>query len=87
MNLPDSDRKLFIKLHHSLLVYVNNKYKLLENLNHSNSKDLLRKDLEDIEKIKEKLYSDPTRSILLSRRIPRTFPRRSWRSYQTGGTL
>ncbi len=68
MNLPDSDRNLFIKLHHLLLVYVNNKYKLLENLNHSNSKDLLRKDLEDIEKIKEKLYSDPTRSILRGER-------------------
>lgn len=58
MNLQDSDRKLFLKLYHSLLIYVNNKHKILENLHHP--RDLFRKDLEDIEKLKEKLYSDPS---------------------------
>lgn len=57
MNLPDSDRKLFLKLFRSLLVYANNKIKIMEGL--QRPEDLFRKDLEDIEKLKEKLYSKP----------------------------
>jgi len=88
MNLPDGDRKLFIKLHHSLLIYVNNKYKLLENLHHP--KDLLRKDLEDIEKIKEKLYSDPSQIDSFVQENPENFSEEeleiisSWRHFVKG---
>lgn len=58
MNLQDSDKNLFLKLYNPLLVYVNNKHKTLENLRHP--QDLSRKDLEEIERLKEKLYSDPS---------------------------
>ena len=82
MNLQDSDRELFLKLYHSLLIYVNNKHKIFENL--QNPKDLFEKDLEDIEKLKDKLYSDPSQ---IDSFVLRTFPRRDWRSYRAGGTL
>jgi hypothetical protein len=88
MNLPDADRKLFLKLYHPLLIYVNKKYKILKNLNHP--KDLSGKDLEDIEKLKEKLYSQPDLIDSYIRENPEGFSAEeqeiisSWRHFVKG---
>ncbi len=87
MNLPDDDRRLFLKLYHSLLLYVNNKHKILKDF--QSPEDLFKEALEDIEKLKEKLYSEPDqispiRSIHLCGRILRAFQQKSWRSYPAG---
>jgi len=57
MNLPDNERRQFLRLYNSLLVYVNNKYKIVQNLSHY--KDIFDQDPEEIERLKERLYSDP----------------------------
>ena len=57
MNLPDNERRLFLKLYNSLLVFVNNKYKIIEVLTRPD--EIFDQAPEDIERLKEKLYSDP----------------------------
>lgn len=57
MNLPDNERRQFLRLYNSLLVYVNNKYKIVQNLSHH--KDIFDQDPEEVERLKERLYSDP----------------------------
>jgi hypothetical protein len=57
MALPFSDGKHFIRLYHSLLVYINNKHKVLEGLHHPD--DFFKLSPEDILKLKDKLYAAP----------------------------
>jgi hypothetical protein len=57
MNLPESDVRLFFRLYHSLLLYVNNRYKILEGLHRPS--DLHKLDPEDLKKLKDRLYGTP----------------------------
>jgi hypothetical protein len=57
MNISESDVKLFYRLYHSLLLYVNNRYKILEGLH--KPADLHKLNLDDLEKLKDKLYGSP----------------------------
>lgn len=57
MNIPECDRKLFFHLYHSLLLFINKTNEILEEL-HSPD-DIFKLDLEDIQKIKDNLYTNP----------------------------
>jgi hypothetical protein len=57
MNLPESDVRLFFRLYHSLLLYVNNRYKILEGLHRPS--DLHKLGPEDLKKLKDRLYGTP----------------------------
>lgn len=57
MNLPESDVGLFFRLYHSLLLYVNNRHKILEGLHRPN--DLHKLNLDDLQKLKVRLHSSP----------------------------
>jgi len=57
MNLPESDVRLFFRLYHSLLLYVNSRYKILEGLHRPS--DLHELNPEDLKNLKDRLYSSP----------------------------
>ncbi|MHB8117250.1 MAG: hypothetical protein ACYDHX_00745 [Methanothrix sp.] len=57
MNLPESDVRLFFRLYHSLLLYVNNRYKILDGLHRP--VDLHKLNPEDLRKLKDILYGTP----------------------------
>jgi len=57
MRLSNANVDLFYKLFHSLLAYTNNKYKILAGL--STPADIKKFYLQDLYKIREKLYSQP----------------------------
>jgi hypothetical protein len=57
MNLSESDVKLFYRLYHSLLLYVNNSYKIFEGLH--KPAELHKFNLDDLQKLKDKLYGSP----------------------------
>ncbi len=57
MNISPADVKLFYKLHYPLLIYVNKKFKILKGLSSPN--DLKKFTLEEISRIREKLYNHP----------------------------
>lgn len=88
MNLPDDDRRLFLELYHSLLLYVNNKHKILKDF--QRPEDLFKEALEDIEKLKEKLYSKPDQIDSFVRENPQGFSAEeleiisSWRHFVKG---
>lgn len=88
MNLPDNERKQFFKLYNSLLVYINNKNGILDRL-HSCA-DLSDEDPEDIERLKENLYSDPDLIDCYVQENPRGFSSEelqiisSWRHFIKG---
>lgn len=54
MKLAKEDVELFYKLYHPLLVYVNSKFKIVDGIN--SPKDFRKFPLEEINKLREKLY-------------------------------
>ena len=57
MNLPESDVRLFFRLNHFLLLYINNRFKILEGLHRPS--DLHKLNPEDLKKLKDRLYGSP----------------------------
>jgi len=57
MNLPESDVRFFFRLYHSLLLYINNRFKILEGLHRPS--DLHKLNPEDLKKLKDRLYGSP----------------------------
>ncbi len=57
MNLPPEDVKLFYKLFHQLLAYVNQKFKIVEGIN--SPEDLQQFPMEENKKIRDGLYQHP----------------------------
>ncbi len=71
MNLPEGDRKLFFRLYHSLLLFINNTKKNGEDLNSPD--DIFKMDLEGIQKIKDDLYANPDQIDSFVRNNPANF--------------
>lgn len=57
MILPESDVKLFYRLYHSLLFYVNIRHKIIDGL--KRPADLHKLNLDDLQKLKDRLYLSP----------------------------
>jgi len=57
MKLSKENVKLFYRLYHSLLVYVNKKFKIVEGIN--SSEDLRKFPIEEIDKLRRRLYKQP----------------------------
>jgi len=57
MKLSKENVKLFYRLYHSLLVYVNKKFKIVEGIN--SSEDLRKFPTEEIDKLRSRLYKQP----------------------------
>ncbi len=54
MKLPKEDAKTFYRLFHSLLIYTNRKFKITDSIN--SPEDLMELSLEEINKLRDKLY-------------------------------
>ncbi len=55
--MPEEEVKLFYKLYHSLLVYVNRRFGIVEGLN--SPEDFKGFPIEEINKLRDRLYKDP----------------------------
>ena len=75
MNLPDNERRQFLRLYNSLLIYVNNKYKIVENL--SQNKDIFDRDPEGDRGSRRGSTQTLARSIPMSRKIRLAFQMKS----------
>jgi hypothetical protein len=88
MVLPYHDGKHFIKLYHLLLFYINDKYRVLENLHHPD--DFFKLSPDDILKLKDKLYDAPNQIDSFVRDNPANLASEdlkiisSWRHFKRG---
>jgi len=88
MKLSKEDVESFYKLYHQLLVYVNKKFKIIDGIN--SPKDFKKFPIEEISKIRERLYKKPELIDSFVKENPLNFSSdelkmiRSWKNFVKG---